>query len=145
VAGAIDLGLQDALMTLKKEGKVAASSVTASGSHSRKRKGGASDTLAFGASGGQPDYTDPPSPQEYDNSEGYKRRRLTTLNLLESYQGQEDAVSKVEGMDASVTAFLEDMKMKMDRQAQTIEMLTLEYNEVRLFCVFLRSMLIRHI
>jgi hypothetical protein len=138
VVGTIDGRLQDALISLKREGDHAVSKVLASGSRSLKRKTGVSDSLSPIGRGrlGQSDtlikathtssagYDDS---EEVDDSQNHKRRRLASMSLEKD---EEEVMLKIEDVDASVLAMLEDMKMKMDRQAKTVETLTQENKKV---------------
>jgi hypothetical protein len=137
VVGTIDSRLQDALISLKRERENAVSKVLASGSHSLKRKAGVSDSLSPDGRGrlGQSDTLKEAahtSSGGYDegvgDSQSHKRRRLASISL-ESHQDEEEVMLKIEDVDASVLAMLEDMKMKMDRQAKTVETLTQENNK----------------
>ncbi|KIM87051.1 hypothetical protein PILCRDRAFT_4280 [Piloderma croceum F 1598] len=139
VVGTIDGRLQDALISLKREGENAVSKVLASGSRSLKRKVGVSDSLSPYGQGrrGQSDTLKEAthtSSEDYDDSEevgdskSHKRRRLASMSLV-SHQDEEEVRLKIEDVDASVLAMLEDMKMKMDRQAKTVETLTQENNK----------------
>jgi len=136
VVGSIDSRLQDALISLKREGENAVSKVLASGSP-LKRKAGVSDSLSPDGRGrlGQSDTLKEAahtSSGGYDegvgDSQSHKRRRLASISL-ESHQDEEEVMLKIEDVDASVLAMLEDMKMKMDRQAKTVETLTQENNK----------------
>ena len=134
VAGAIDGGLQNALMTLKKEGDNVVDKVMASRSGSLKRKSGVSESLSSnekGRGGGLFKEPASASSQSYDDEgqDPCKRRRLAS-SPLENHQNEEDVVFKLEDVDTSVMTMLQEIKLKMDRQTQTVEMLTQENKQV---------------
>jgi len=132
VVGTIDSRLQDALVSLKREGENAVNKVLASRSRPLKRKAGVSDSLSPNGRLGQRNML---KEAAHTSSEGYnedvedsqsrKRRCLASLPL-ESHQDEEEVMLKIEDVDASVLAMLEDMKMKMDRQVKKVETLTQE-------------------
>jgi hypothetical protein len=134
VIGTIDGRLQGALASLKKEEENAVSKVMASGSRSLKRKSGVSDSVSDGRVQGSDALKEaaPTSSQGYDDeggdSQSHKRRRLASRSL-ESQQDEEEVMLKIEDVDASVLAMLQDMKMKVDSQAKTVEMLIQENNK----------------
>ena len=138
VVGAIDGGLQDALMMLKKEGETAVDKIVASRAVSLKRKVAISESLSSQGKGNRSFLkgTTSTSSRGFDDDRGdsesqsRKRRRRIASSSIESHQGEEEVVLKIEDVDMSVMAMLQDMKMKMERQAQTLDMLTRENNQV---------------
>jgi hypothetical protein len=136
VVGAIDGGLQDALMMLKKEGETAVDKIVASRAVSLKRKVAISESLSSQGKGNRSSLkgTTSTSSRGFDDDRGdsqsRKRRRRIASSSIESHQGEEDVVLKIEDVDMSVMAMLQDMKVKMERQAQTLDMLTRENNQV---------------
>ena len=116
---------------LRKEGELAVKMVVASRSSSLKRKAAVSgpssssnDSMKEQAS------TSTQGSDECDSSRGHKRRRLAS-SLFEGHH--DDAMHlRLEDADTNAMAILKDMKLKMDRQAQTLEALTQENNQVYL-------------
>ena len=134
VVGAIDGGLQDALVTLKKEGENAVNQVIASGADSLKRKAAISGSVAFDGREKRASFskkTHSASSGGFggvgETSQSHKRRRLASTSLESSH---EDEDIKIEDEDTSVINMVQEMKMNTDRQTQTVQTPIRENNEV---------------
>lgn len=134
VVGAIDGRLKDALLTLKKEEEYAVRKV-ANRSGSLKRKAAISGSLSSTERSSSAKEPASANSQGYDDqledSQNRKRRRMVSSSL----EGQKNGMEA----DTSAMAMLQDMKMKIDFQAQTLERLTQENHQVCCLLFFIST------
>ncbi|KAJ6630780.1 hypothetical protein B0H10DRAFT_853349 [Mycena sp. CBHHK59/15] len=133
VVHVIDAGLQDAMITLKKEGEHVAKEIVANAAGSLKPSIIGDSVAPHDRKRGRARGLAEKENEETRSGRGASRDREHKRRRFASHSSSPDShdYRRLQGADSSIEDILTQMKMKIDQQAQSLQLLTKENSELK--------------